>query len=158
MDVEPSVLAEPDTSDADSLISTNIPDEMDGEQTWPTEEEMANAPANGMSFGESIPDAKAGTTPKSLTRTRGKMVKVPKGWSSYQAAWIVDDDDGEDEGEEVLDGEDVEMGGGVDGSVDGVAGNGSIEEEEGEEFEEVEMEGRKGVEFEDLDADEENKQ
>lgn len=47
------------------------PDSMDGEQTWPTREELEEAD-------------------KELRR-------VPKGTSSYQAAWILDDEDDEDE-------------------------------------------------------------
>lgn len=46
---------------------------MDAEQTWPTEEELAEAAAN---------------------KSR-KIVKiVPKGTSEYQAAWIPDEDGG----------------------------------------------------------------
>lgn len=45
---------------------------MDAEQTWPTEEELAQAAA-----------------------ARKKIVKrVPKGTSEYQAAWIPDEDGG----------------------------------------------------------------
>lgn len=162
MDIEPSTIAEPDTSDADSLVSTNVPDDLEGEQTWPTEEEMANAPANGVGIDEHIPDAKAGTTPKRVTKAAGKTKKVPKGWSAYQAAWIVDDeeeDEGEGEGEDEGYGEDVDMK--VDGGVDGSVGEGGEvvnEEEEEEELEEIEMESRKAVEFEDLDMEEETRQ
>lgn len=46
---------------------------MDAEQTWPTEEELAEAAAN----------------------RKRKIVKVvPKGTSEYQAAWIPDEDGG----------------------------------------------------------------
>lgn len=46
---------------------------MDAEQTWPTEEELAEAAAN----------------------RKKKIVKVvPKGTSEYQAAWIPDEDGG----------------------------------------------------------------
>lgn len=45
---------------------------MDAEQTWPTEEELAEAKSQ-----------------------RKKIVKrVPKGTSEYQAAWIPDEDGG----------------------------------------------------------------
>lgn len=82
--------------DADSLASTNIPDEEDfgmEEQTWPTEEEMASAPAAlaARDRADMPPPARPGTTPK--------LKKVAKGTSAYQAAWIIDDeDDGEDSG------------------------------------------------------------
>lgn len=53
-----------------SLHRENIPDEMDAEQTWPTEEEIAHAQAE---------------TKKS------KLIKrIPKGMSDYQACWIPD--------------------------------------------------------------------
>lgn len=48
---------------------------MEGEQTWPTEEELAEA------------EKRMG--PKKYTK------RVPKGTSEYQAAWIVESDDGE---------------------------------------------------------------
>lgn len=141
MDVEPIVLAEPSTDDADSLVSSNEPDDLANEQTWPTEEEMQGA--NGAGEDGAIPDAQHGTTPK-------RVRKVPKGTSEYQAAWIVDDDDDEegDEGEgyDDADGQDEEE---------------MIEEEE--EMvempeEDMETDGRKSVAFEDLDMEEENKQ
>ena len=90
MDVEPQLLAEPSTSDADSLVSSNDPDDMANEQTWPPEVETRAAQnANGNGHPDAIPDAKAGTTPKTVR-------KVPKGTSEYQAAWIIDESDEED--------------------------------------------------------------
>lgn len=80
--------------DADSLASTNIPDDdefgMD-EQTWPTEEEMASAPAAlaARDRADMPPPARPGTTPK--------LKKVAKGTSAYQAAWIIDEDEDDDE-------------------------------------------------------------
>lgn len=57
-------------SQQQSLQRENIPDEMDAEQTWPTEEEIAHAQAE---------------TKKS------KLIKrIPKGMSDYQACWIPD--------------------------------------------------------------------
>lgn len=46
---------------------------MDAEQTWPTEEEIAEAQAEA---------------------NRKIVKKVPKGTSEYQAAWIPDEDAG----------------------------------------------------------------
>ncbi|GAA96348.1 uncharacterized protein L969DRAFT_88796 [Mixia osmundae IAM 14324] len=84
---------EPD--EADDLQSTNVPDDeelLQQEQTWPTEDELEHAPER-LSDGQMMPPpAKPGTTPKSLKR-------VPKGTSTYQAAWIIDEDDGEYENE-----------------------------------------------------------
>lgn len=86
-------LSVPD-QDADDLASTNVPDDEDqfiGEQTYPTEEEIASAPAASSSrLGDMLPPAFPGTTPK-------RLKKVPKGTSSYQAAWIVDDDEDDNE-------------------------------------------------------------
>lgn len=45
---------------------------MDAEQTWPTEEELAQA----------------------KTERRKILKRVPKGTSEYQAAWIPDEDAG----------------------------------------------------------------
>jgi pre-rRNA-processing protein TSR1 len=92
-----NILSEPTPSEADDLISTNVPSEGDdllAEQTWPTEDEIASAPANTngngihRTFGTELmpPPALPGTTPRRLR-------KVPKGTSAYQAAWIPDEDD-----------------------------------------------------------------
>lgn len=59
----------------ESLQSENIPDPMEGEQTWPTEEELAEA--------------------EEESRVKKRRVKkVPKGMSDYQAAWIPECDAG----------------------------------------------------------------
>lgn len=143
MEVEPVVLAEPHESDADSLVSTNDPDDMANEQTWPTEEEMNGG--KGLDQ-ESVPDAQQGTTPKSIKR-------VPKGTSEYQASWIVDEEEEDDE----------------DAEEDKENRNVDMEEDEPEELvdlqldEEMESENnnaRKSVafDFEELDDEEEGKQ
>lgn len=145
MEVEPTVLVEPDTSDADSLVSSNDPDDLANEQTWPTEEEMQH-PNSANADGE-LPDATTGTTPKTVRR-------IPKGMSEYQAAWIIDED--EDEAEA--------------GDADGSAGEGGevemadVEEEEmvdmpmPTEGEGMDADSRKSVAFQDLDVEEEAKQ
>ncbi|KAA1070029.1 hypothetical protein PGT21_002791 [Puccinia graminis f. sp. tritici] len=79
--------------EADDLVSENCPsvgDELMAEQTWPTEEEIASAPAH-----------------QQKTAGNKKARRVPVGTSEYQAAWIVDedgegleDDDDEEEEEE----------------------------------------------------------
>jgi pre-rRNA-processing protein TSR1 len=124
------------TDAADDLIATNEPDMMANEQTWPTEDEMASAP--GSSMGES-------------KRTK----RVPKGTSAYQAAWIVDDDDGEgDEDDEDEDDEDMSEdgegmeGGDVDGDLIG----------DDEETEEIELDSRTEAGHNDLDAEDEERQ
>lgn len=141
MDIEPVLLVEPDPSSADSLVSSNDPDDLANEQTWPTEEEM-----NGVAddIQQEIPDAVNGTTPKAVRR-------IPKGMSEYQAAWIVDedeDDEGEEDGEKKEGGDEVEM---------------DVMQEE-EEMEDMPMDDaqtdtdKRDVHFEDLDLEEEEKQ
>ena len=139
MDVESIVLAEPDPSSADSLVSSNDPDDLANEQTWPTEDEMGGTDDVGQSV---IPDAKMGTTPKAVRR-------IPKGMSEYQAAWIIDEDEDEDEGGD---------GGGSEVEME------DVEEEEmqdmpvAEDDHEMESESRRSVAFQDLDNEEEAKQ
>lgn len=110
MDDAPAVgdiLSEP-TEEADDMVSTNVPSEGEdlmNEQTWPTEEEIADAPANvHRTFGtnlDSLPSANNGTTPK-------RLIRVPKGTSAYQAKWLAaiqsDDEDDDDIDEEDEDG------------------------------------------------------
>ena len=138
MEIEPQVLSERVLS-ADSMISTNVPDDMENEQTWPTEEEMAAAAAleEGMEDVK-VPDAKKGTTPKRIKR-------IPKGMSEYQASWIIDETDDEDADEEESNEQD-----------DAVA-----EEEEIAPIEEamdLASEKKSEVAFEDLNAEEEERQ
>ena len=138
MELEDITIAEPDPSSADSLVSSNDPDDLANEQTWPTEDEMNVAGPEQ----DEIPEAVNGTTPKAVRR-------IPKGMSEYQAAWIIDDDeeDGED-GKEAED--DTEMTG--------------IEEEEEEmqdipvEDDQLDLDKRERVTFQDLDVEEDEKQ
>ncbi|EMD37700.1 hypothetical protein CERSUDRAFT_114337 [Gelatoporia subvermispora B] len=141
MEVEPELLAEPDADSADSLVSSNDPDDMVNEQTWPTEEEMRGA-ENGVDHSDIIPDAKIGTTPKVVR-------KVPKGMSEYQAAWIIDEEDEDGEDREDEEGSEV-----------------SMDEEEEEMVElpvrddehDMDTDGRRSVAFQDLDMEEEGRQ
>ena len=136
MDIEPVLLSEPDADDADSLVSSNEPDDLENEQTWPTEEEMNGAP--GLNQDPSIPEAKLGTTPKAVK-------KIPKGMSEYMASWIIDEtDDEDDDGSERSDDE--------------------MQEEEIQEATEAavedttEVESERHVFFQDLDEEEEAEQ
>jgi hypothetical protein len=63
-----------DPKKQESLVSENVPDPMDAEQTWPTAEEMEEA--------------------ESRMGKKKIVKKVPKGTSEYQAAWIPDSDGG----------------------------------------------------------------
>ncbi|XP_022772570.1 pre-rRNA-processing protein TSR1 homolog isoform X2 [Durio zibethinus] len=66
----------PDPLNLEPLLVENVPDPLAGEQTWPTEAEMAEADRN---------------------QKQKKLRKrtLPRGTSEYQAAWIVDDTDEE---------------------------------------------------------------
>lgn len=65
----------PENSQQDPLLVENVPDPLAGEQTWPTEAEMAEADKNEK-------------------RKILKKRSLPKGTSDYQAAWILDESDG----------------------------------------------------------------
>ena len=56
---------------------------MDGEQTWPTEDEIQEAEENFQQI-QKLKEA----------QTKFKVKRVPKGTSEYQAAWIIDSDEG----------------------------------------------------------------
>lgn len=146
MDLEPITLAIP-TSDADSLISTNDPDTMANEQTWPTDEEMRDGDAEQLSTAaeSELPDAMMGTTPKSLKR-------VPRGTSQYQAAWIVDEEDENEEGSDMSSND-----GGSEGEQMQEIGLEVTSVQRGDEAD-LEFDRKSTVAFMDLDADEEENQ
>ena len=141
MAVEPTVLSEPDPEEADSLVSSNDPDDMQNEQTWPTEEEMQDHSSQRPVDGTQLPDAAPGTTPRVVRR-------VPKGTSEYQAAWIIDEDDEEDEG----------FGDGDEGAQTGNAEELVEVPDHPPDEMEVEAQSGKDVEFQDLEEEEENRQ
>ncbi|KAJ8369237.1 hypothetical protein SKAU_G00092650 [Synaphobranchus kaupii] len=122
------VLMDADPSLRESLQTEAEVDPMDGEQTWPTDSELLEAEE---------------------ARKNKKVMKVPKGTSSYQAAWILDDgeengesedDDDDDDDEEDNDGTMMEGMEGEEDSASQDAGSGcaSDSEEEIEEEEEAE--------------------
>lgn len=114
---EVKLLAKTDPAKQTSLQKENIPNAMDAEQTWPTEEEIE----------------------ASKSENKKKLIKrIPKGMSEYQAAWIPDiveaadsgsDDDDDEEGE------DDYMSCASDS--ESKIGDKSDEEEEEEEYDEV---------------------
>ncbi|XP_031497725.1 uncharacterized protein LOC116262459 [Nymphaea colorata] len=66
----------PDASKQEPLVIENVPDPLAGEQTWPTEAEMAEA--------------------DKISKEKRLKKNLPKGTSDYQAAWILDETDDED--------------------------------------------------------------
>ncbi|XP_059476926.1 pre-rRNA-processing protein TSR1 homolog [Neocloeon triangulifer] len=83
------LLEQADPQRQESLLSENLPDPMDAEQTWPTLEELEEA--------------------EDKMKKKKVLKKVPKGTSEYQAAWIpdsdgesVDDEDGSEEEEDLM--------------------------------------------------------
>lgn len=135
--VEPATILVPDLEDADSLVSSNDPDDMQNEQTWPTEEEMQDDSPRDLTE-EMIPEGAPGTTPRAIRR-------VPKGTSAYQAAWIIDEDEEDEE---------------CTGDENEVVQGGNTEEQVEVVEDEMEVEGHdsKEVAFQDLDEEEENMQ
>eukprot|EP01061_Rhynchopus_euleeides_P005198 TRINITY_DN1442_c5_g1_i1.p1 TRINITY_DN1442_c5_g1~~TRINITY_DN1442_c5_g1_i1.p1 ORF type:complete len:839 (+),score=398.05 TRINITY_DN1442_c5_g1_i1:150-2519(+) len=73
-DREGNVLSIPDEGQ-ESLQFCQVPDPMEGEQTWPTEEELKEAERKTRNKDRQVKKMK---------------VKVPKGFSDYQAAWVAD--------------------------------------------------------------------
>ncbi|KAG5047945.1 hypothetical protein JHK85_009048 [Glycine max] len=67
----------PDPQNQEALVVENIPDPLAGEQTWPTEAEIAKADED-------------------KKKKKIKKRSLPHGTSEYQAAWIVDDSDEEE--------------------------------------------------------------
>ncbi|EPQ26117.1 uncharacterized protein PFL1_06325 [Pseudozyma flocculosa PF-1] len=109
------VLDERDTDYADDLVSENEADDMENEQTWPTEEEMAagEAFAQQAANGEMPPPpALPGTTPKAIQKKGG--AKDAADDPKFRAAWIIesdgesdlsgDDDDDDDDDDDMVDG------------------------------------------------------
>ncbi|WFD41459.1 ribosome biogenesis protein tsr1 [Malassezia psittaci] len=79
---------------ADELISENQPDNLMNEQTWPTEEEMADAPAaqHGSEPMSDLPAAAPGTTPREILKKKAEEDARKR----YQAAWIIEEDQDDD--------------------------------------------------------------
>eukprot|EP01018_Ginkgo_biloba_P009491 Gb_29644 [translate_table: standard] len=78
----------PDASEQELVLVENVPDPLAGEQTWPTEEEIAEAARNNK-------------------QKKLKKKVLPRGMSDYQAAWIADETDDEyetDDGNGPVDG------------------------------------------------------
>lgn len=100
----------PNSSEQELVIVENVPDPLAGEQTWPTEQELAEAD-------------------KSTKQKKLKRRTLPRGMSDYQAAWIVDETDDDND-------TDVDENESIDGMVldkdekgdDNAEGNDNVEE------------------------------
>ncbi|KAI9029985.1 hypothetical protein CLU79DRAFT_418195 [Phycomyces nitens] len=138
MQADPKVVDTPNPAEQDDLVAENEPDFMENEQTWPTEEELAEADERVRALGRG-PDGE-------------KLKKrVPKGTSAYQAAWIPDDEN-EDYSDYEEDADDMMMDDGDD--VDSVGGGAF---DENEDYEDIELEEKK-AEDDELDLEEEERQ
>ena len=95
---EPRILAKPDPQTQESLVSENEPDMFDGEQYLGEDED-----GEGASVEMDGPFKKPSVAKKTI--------KVPKGTSEYQAAWIMaqQDNDYEDESDSEEEDEDEDM-------------------------------------------------
>jgi len=131
---ESKVLGVADPQLQTSLQSEVEPDPMEGEQTWPTEEELAEAEE----------EAKQKT-----------VKRVPKGTSDYQAAWILPDSDEEAEQEEDADSDDgmdqADMAGAEQSDSDSESGS----EEDEEEYETITLPDQDDKYDEDMNLDDE---
>ncbi|KAL2919279.1 ribosome biogenesis protein tsr1 [Polyrhizophydium stewartii] len=163
---EPQVLGVADPELQEPLVAQNEPDPMEGEQTWPTEEELAEADERVRRLRQQGDDGMDADSPSLFAGKDGKKRRVPKGTSSYQAAWILDNDDAdeEDEGEDDDDDEEMDEDDETtkmhdfkhqDEDVEDSQDDGDDKEEE--EYDVVDLEDR-NMKFDALDADEEREQ
>ncbi|KAI9503688.1 ribosome biogenesis protein tsr1 [Coemansia spiralis] len=88
-DDEPMVIDQPNPDIQDSLVEANEPDQLNNEQTWPEEEEMA-------SWQKQMDKMEEEEEQMLAAKSKGeRIIRVPKGTSSYQAAWILANEEGE---------------------------------------------------------------
>ncbi len=119
-------LEEANSSIQETLKSENDPDPMNGEQTWPYQEEM-----------ESKPEEKVEEDGMDDTVEADKKKRVPKGTSEYQAAWIKDEDEVENDNEEDEVSDDFDYEDMSDEDDDDESDQDSVEEDEADEMESV---------------------
>lgn len=107
------------------MVRENIPDEMDAEQTWPTEEEIAHAQAE--------------------TKKMKVVKRIPKGMSDYQACWIPDvekrecsDDDSDDSDDNSENDDDMSEDDYMSAKSNPDSGDEFEKDEDGGDYEEVE--------------------
>lgn len=144
MQEDADVIDTPNPTEQDDLIAENEPDLMGNEQTWPTEDELAEADARVRRI-------------RNLDGDDQIKKRVPKGTSSYQAAWIFDDDDAEYSEEEEDDGDMVMDDGDEDDALVQPASIPGTNQDDDEEYEEIDMDGKEDNNDE-FDAEEEARQ
>ncbi|KAI8326310.1 DUF663-domain-containing protein [Martensiomyces pterosporus] len=100
-DSEPALLDQPDPELQDSLLEANEPDQLQNEQTWPEEEEMDGwkEQMRRMEEEEERIAAESGE----------RVIRVPKGTSKYQAAWIADSEEEDEDASDYSDDDDQMM-------------------------------------------------
>lgn len=136
MDEDIKLIARADAAFQESLQSEVEPDPMEGEQTWPTDEELREA--------------------EEAHQEKKVAKRVPKGTSDYQATWITNSDD-----EEATDGdENDEDDDGFEEEMEGSDSDHSMHNED-EEYETVSVAATETEDSkydEDIDVDEERDQ
>ncbi|KAJ2450358.1 ribosome biogenesis protein tsr1 [Coemansia sp. RSA 2336] len=130
-DNDPVVLDRP-TAEQDSLVASNEPNQLNNEQTWPEDEEMD---------GWKQQMAKMEEEEEQMARDGERTLRVPKGTSAYQAAWIADNEESDmsDSDEDMDDYSDVSSTGADEDAEEyediriDAAGNPLEDEDEGED-------------------------
>jgi pre-rRNA-processing protein TSR1 len=96
---EEEMLDQYDHEIADDLISENSINDLDNEQTWPTQDEMDQGQAHVTNGGGvDLPPALPGTTPKSISKDKTKRKDM-----RYDANWIKELDEEDQEGSQESD-------------------------------------------------------
>ncbi|KAL5034074.1 hypothetical protein BDV3_003673 [Batrachochytrium dendrobatidis] len=162
-DDDVKILQTADPNFQEGLVAENDIDPMEGEQTWPTAEELAEADERVRRLHNTdVLDMDEDNRPRPFFFQKPAVKRrVPKGTSAYQAAWILDDDDVNSEEEQddchmsdsaAMD-EDMPTFEHHDSDTDGSDSN----SEKSEEYEDVDVEDRE-IAHDDLDEDEEQEQ
>lgn len=89
------VLAVADPSEQEDLSVEAEVDGLAGEQTWPTENELAQAALNNVA-GREEASGDQETQPRGGSQSHVRK-SVPQGWSGYQAEWLADGSSVEEE-------------------------------------------------------------
>jgi len=103
MEEDVKVIAKCDPSRQQTLVTEAEVDPMEGEQTWPTEEELREADEAAALLNDDEDEK--------------PVKKIPKGMSDYQAAWILDDENEGEEGSDDDDDSDMDSEGEDDGMM-----------------------------------------